>query len=294
VSPTIVAETTGSRLKEQAPITLKLSVLILSLLLSACNGWQILTGPVQDGAGHPVDTSTIPDAVPIYEPITKAGNKSPYTQFGKTYHLLPTSEGYRETGIASWYGSKFHGRLTSNGEIYNMYGMTAAHKTLPIPTYVRVTNLDNNRSVVLKVNDRGPFHESRIIDISYVAALKLGFADQGTAPVLVEALQPSSATQNNNKKPPITAQRPSAMPSGHYLQAGSFDSEQSAKQLAAKVGKLTNYPVSTYHRDAVFKVWIGPIAESAELNLIKRRLYQKAGISCFTVEPDLSSSTINP
>ena len=294
MSPAIVAKNTNSRLAEWTPTALKLNILTLSLLLSACGGWKILNTPVQDGAGQPVDISTIPDAVPIHEPITSAGNKSPYTQFGKTYSVLPTSEGYRETGIASWYGSKFHGRLTSNGEVYNMYAMTAAHKTLPIPAYVRVTNLDNNRSVVVKVNDRGPFHESRIIDMSYVAALKLGFADQGTALVLVEALQPSDSLQNSGASSPMPAQSTEAMARGQYLQAGSFDSEQSAKQLAAKVGELTDYPVSTYHRDAVFKVWIGPIAQSGELNQIKRHLYQTAGISSFTVKPDPSGGIINP
>ena len=286
MSPAIAAKNTNSQLANWTPIALKFSILTLSLLLSACGGWQIFNAPVQDGAGHPVDISTIPDALPIYEPITRAGNTSPYTQFGKTYYVLPTSEGYRETGIASWYGSKFHGRLTSNGEIYNMYAMTAAHKTLPIPTYARVTNLDNNRSVIVKINDRGPFHEARIIDVSYVAALKLGFADQGTAPVLVEALRPPSEAQNTDTNPSLPEQYPSVIPTGHYLQAGSFDNEQSAKLLAAKVRNFTDYQVSTYHLDSVFKVWIGPITESEELNPIKRDLYQRAGISCFTVKPD--------
>ena len=131
-------------------------------------------------------------------------NKSPYTQFGKTYYVLNSSQGFRETGIASWYGSKFHGRRTSNGDVYNMYAMTAAHKTLPIPTYVRVTNQENRRSVIVRVNDRGPFHESRIIDLSYVAALKLGFAANGTAKVSVEALNPATGYVSRPRCPKRT------------------------------------------------------------------------------------------
>ena len=136
------------------------------------------------------DVSQITDAQPQPVIRTRAGNKSPYTVLGKTYTLLPESEGYKEQGGASWYGTKFHGRRTANGEVYDMWGMTAAHKTLPIPSYVRVTNMVNGRSVVVLVNDRGPFHSERIIDLSYAAAVKLGFADQGVADVEVVDVTP--------------------------------------------------------------------------------------------------------
>lgn len=136
------------------------------------------------------DVSQIADAQPQPVIRTRAGNKSPYTVLGKTYTLLPESEGYKEQGGASWYGTKFHGRRTANGEVYDMWGMTAAHKTLPIPSYVRVTNMVNGRSVVVLVNDRGPFHSERIIDLSYAAAVKLGFADQGVADVEVVDVTP--------------------------------------------------------------------------------------------------------
>jgi rare lipoprotein A len=136
------------------------------------------------------DVSQIADAQPQPVIRTRAGNKSPYTVLGKTYTLLPESEGYKEQGGASWYGTKFHGRRTANGEVYDMWGMTAAHKTLPIPSYVRVTNMINGRSVVVLVNDRGPFHSERIIDLSYAAAVKLGFADQGVADVEVVDVTP--------------------------------------------------------------------------------------------------------
>jgi rare lipoprotein A len=136
------------------------------------------------------DIANIADAQPQPVTRTRAGNKSPYTVLGKTYTLLPVSEGYQESGGASWYGTKFHGRRTANGEVYDMWAMTAAHKTLPIPSYVRVTNVDNNRSVIVLVNDRGPFHSDRIIDLSYAAALKLGFAKQGVADVDVVDVTP--------------------------------------------------------------------------------------------------------
>lgn len=170
-----------------------------AVILSACSTVSdlfptaISSSDSSDGA--PVTTKNvdlIADAQPKPVIRTRAGNKSPYTVLGKTYTLLPDSQGYQEVGNASWYGTKFHGRYTANGDVYDMWGMTAAHKTLPIPSYVQVTNTDNGRSVVVLVNDRGPFHSERIIDLSYAAAVKLGFADQGTAEVEVVDVTPSS------------------------------------------------------------------------------------------------------
>lgn len=135
-----------------------------------------------------LNASEIADAVPRKDPITKAGNKNPYTVRGKTYHILPTHKGYKAQGGASWYGMKFHGHKTSNGEIYSVYAMTAAHKTLPIPSYAKVTNLVNGKTAIVRVNDRGPFHPGRIIDLSYAAATKLGFVNQGSTQVEVEAI----------------------------------------------------------------------------------------------------------
>jgi rare lipoprotein A len=137
-----------------------------------------------------IDFDAIPDAIPRAELKTQTGNPETYVIDGVTYRVLDTSAGYREEGIASWYGGYFHGRRTSSGDVYDMYLMTAAHKSLPLPTYVRVTNLTNGRSVVLRVNDRGPFVEDRIIDLSFAAASKLGMAAIGTAQVEVVALDP--------------------------------------------------------------------------------------------------------
>lgn len=142
---------------------------------------------------RPRSAAHVPDAVPQPEPRSRRGNARTYEVFGETHHVMQSSQGYRETGIASWYGQKFHGHETSNGEIYDMYAMSAAHRNLPIPTYVRVTNLDNQKQVVVRINDRGPFvGEERIIDLSYAAAYRLGMLSQGTAQVRVESLPPES------------------------------------------------------------------------------------------------------
>ncbi|WP_445945159.1 septal ring lytic transglycosylase RlpA family protein [Shewanella sp.] len=133
------------------------------------------------------DVSKVPNAVPKYEPYSRQGNRD-YKVLGKNYSVLSHGKDFRQRGIASWYGSKFHGHLTSNGEVYDMYTMSAAHKTLPIPSYVKVRNEDNNREIIVRVNDRGPFHEGRVIDLSYAAAYKLGVLSTGTARVNLEAI----------------------------------------------------------------------------------------------------------
>jgi len=173
-------------------------VVAATTVMLALQGCTLLaSGPVApgpgDGASIPLargPVSAVPDAVPKPEVKTRSGNPESYEIDGKVYRVLDTSEGYRETAMASWYGQAFQGRRTSSGEPYDMYQMTAAHKTLPIPTYVRVTNMENGRSVVVRVNDRGPFIEGRIIDLSLVAAQKLDMVRNGTARVEVVALDP--------------------------------------------------------------------------------------------------------
>ena len=277
-----------------------LSVLVAALLLCSCGYTPSLSSQKPDSAGRAVNTNAIGNAVPKVEPITRAGNKSPYKVFGKTYFLLPTSIGYKESGIASWYGTKFHGRKTANGETYNMYGMTAAHKSLPIPSYVRVTNIENRRSIIVRVNDRGPFHGPRIIDLSYVGAIKLGFAEQGTAKVLVEAIDPSGGETNLVAAPTavskkviveaVSATSVDTVPMllitpGSYLQVGAFDKAASAQGLQKKVRLFTQLPILVQQREKLFKVWIGPIADNLELLLTKRILKQEANISGFIVSP---------
>ena len=158
---------------------------LLAALLTGCGTLQKDRAP-----SGGVDLSRIPDAVPKPEPRSRYGNPESYEVNGQHYYVLESSSGYFERGTASWYGEKFHGRRTSSGERYDMYAMTAAHRTLPLPTYVQVTNLRNGRSVVVRVNDRGPFHDNRLIDLSYVAAAKLDMLESGTAPVEVRAIDP--------------------------------------------------------------------------------------------------------
>lgn len=161
---------------------------LISLLLISCSNGRY--AQKHDSAPiRPPTQMELKDAEVKHEPVGRGNN--PYVVFGKSYKPMKVRKPFNQTGIASWYGKKFHGHLTSNGEVYNMYGMSAAHKTLPLPSYVRVTNLSNNKSVVVRVNDRGPFHESRIIDLSYSAAVKIGVFDTGTAEVKVETILPA-------------------------------------------------------------------------------------------------------
>jgi rare lipoprotein A len=153
-----------------------------------------------------VDVSRIPDATPTLH--TGAYKANPYTVLGKTYFPLSDSKRYVASGTASWYGTKFHGQNTANGEVYDLYGMSAAHKTLPLPSYVRVTNLDNNKSVILRVNDRGPFYSDRIIDLSYAAAKKLGYAEIGTARVKVEGIDPQEWWAAKGRPAPLMLNEP--------------------------------------------------------------------------------------
>ncbi|RDB44421.1 septal ring lytic transglycosylase RlpA family protein [Halomonas sp. DQ26W] len=167
---------------------------------------------------NPPDVSEIPDAVPRVEAPSRGGNRPTYEVWGKTYRVLPDASGYARQGTASWYGEKFHGYATSNGEIYDMYKMTAAHRSLPLPTYARVTSLENGRSVIVRVNDRGPFHNDREIDLSYAAAARLDILDRGTGRVKVEAIDPerwlaeNGRNGENRNASPVVQSPPDAEP----------------------------------------------------------------------------------
>lgn len=222
-----------------------------------------------------LDPDNIPDAVPIFEPRTSAGNKSPYTVLGETYEVMPESTGYTRVGKASWYGKKFHGYKTSNGETYDMYKMSAAHRTLPIPSYVRVTNLANGRSGIVRVNDRGPFHSERIMDLSYAAAVKLDMVRSGTAQIRIEAVQPSTNAYaaNEASKAEVPQKKPVADGST-YLQAGAFRNQDSAMALREKLADLTGRPVNVDSLQGFFKVRIGPLADPNEVRNITDLLVQ--------------------
>ena len=230
----------------------------VAALLAACAGKPPTGEPVDGPSESGLRASDVKDAVPRAEPRARYGNHSPYEVFGKTYTVLPASKGYRERGTASWYGSKFHGRRTSSGEPYDMHLPTAAHKTLPLPTYAEVTNLDNGLKVIVKINDRGPFKDDRIIDLSYGAALRLGMVGTGTARVEVRAIDVGGGGETPDKR---TA---NAVPSDTWLQAGAYSQRDGAKKLARELEKADLKPVSIRDGDGLYRVWLGPFASAAE------------------------------
>lgn len=260
---------------------------IVLLIAVGCTSTSPKTAPpkqpgfdeLRDSApAQPVDTSHVPDAIPRYEARTMAGNKNPYTVLGKTYYLIADERSYKERGLASWYGKKFHGRRTSNGEIYDMYAMTAAHKTLPIPSYLRVTNLNNGKSAVVRVNDRGPFHSDRIIDLSYAAAQRIGILGAGTGSVEVEIVLPSDAAPPPRAPEPLNQIVPgSELPPSTHLQIGAFSQEKSAKQFAADVGVKLSYPVKISRAQGdktVYRVRVGPLRNAQQLQDVRNQLQQ--------------------
>ena len=226
------------------------------------------------------DLAKIPDAVPRVEPRSRGGNKSPYQVRGRTYYVLPSSRGYQAMGTASWYGAKFHGHATSNGEIYNMYAMTAAHKSLPIPTYLRVTNLRNGRQVIVRVNDRGPFHSDRVIDLSYAAAGKLGYVEQGTAEVKLEAIDPAAWQQARLPQRAKPAKPTISKPAGPvYVQVAVFARYAAALQMKQDLQRVVSEPVVIYLDDAVspqlHKVKVGPFKNRPAAERVQALLAQQ-------------------
>jgi rare lipoprotein A len=222
----------------------------------------------------PLDPSKIREVVPVVETRTMAGNRSPYVVNGKTYRVMASEEGYSEIGLASWYGEKFHGHQTSNGEIFDMYQVSAAHKSLPIPSYLTVTNLDNQRSIVVRVNDRGPFHSDRILDLSYAAAWKLGFSNTGTARVKVEAVVPDLYNQGYPSTRVIASNIGGMGGAGKYLQIGAFSDLQAARRVTDKVQQMTSRPVfirsvqADNARQVLHRVRVGPLSDPAEIDRI--------------------------
>jgi len=237
-------------------------LLLLVLLLSACALPDRWPGPARppgepvDGApDETLDVSRIRPVTPRPEPRSPYGNHSPYTVLGQTYQVRPSAAGYRERGIASWYGTKFHGRLTSSGEPYDMYQLTAAHRSLPLPTFAEVTHLENGRSIIVRINDRGPFHPDRIIDLSWAAAVKLGIDQAGTGRVDVRAI--------TFDEPEVPVIRPARLPV--VLQVGAFSERQRADAVAATL--IDSGVASTTIESArtasgrVWRVRVGPLED---------------------------------
>lgn len=205
------------------------------------------------------------------EPFSKYGNPPFYEVNGQRYYTRASSQGYRERGIASWYGVKFHGQPTSSGEIYDMYAMTAAHRSLPLPTYVMVTNLDNGRHVIVRVNDRGPFHSDRIIDLSYAAAKKLGFVHSGTERVEVRTIDPQTGVPYA-----AASQEENFLKGEFYLQVAAFQDRQRAERLQQQLQALFDATVrvnSIQRQQAtLYRVRIGPLSSVKKLDIFTRRL----------------------
>jgi peptidoglycan lytic transglycosylase len=259
-------------------------------------------GPGADATSVNIDA--IPDAVPKAEPLHRYANR-PYSALGKTYVPLQVPGNYKERGIASWYGKKFNGQRTSIGEIYDMYAMTAAHPTLPIPSYARVTNLSNGKSVVVRINDRGPFLHNRIMDLSYAAAYKLGFINSGSAEVEVDSI----AVDGNGNAPVMAAAAPSsvkveplqatpvamAVPSlpvemagarngKVFLQLGAFRSAQGAESFLARMrGELGDgaKPLALYRKGGLTRVHLGPFATADEAREAANKLASTLGFKPF-------------
>ncbi|EHJ92018.1 RlpA-like lipoprotein [Vreelandella boliviensis LC1] len=246
---------------------------------------------------EPPDVTKVPDAEPRIEQPSRAGNRSNYEVWGKTYHVLPDATGYEKRGTASWYGEKFHGYATSNGEIYDMYKMSAAHRSLPLPTFARVTSLDNGQSVIVRVNDRGPFHSDREIDLSYAAAARLGFLESGTGSVKVEAINPEQwlAERGRAHTPARVAEAPRVAPNASpaavqsvasaparssqashspssqgetsdavYLQIAALGNPEGAQQLQQRLQGEQPHGVRILSDADIYRVQVGPITPSQE------------------------------
>ena len=225
--------------------------------------------------GPPTDLLSVPDAVPRAEPRSKSGNPPFYDVLGHRYFVLASAEGYAERGVASWYGPTFHGVSTAMGEPYDMYAMTAAHKTLPLPAYARVTNLRNGRSVVVRINDRGPFVANRLIDLSYTAAAKLDMLREGTTLVEVRALTPGAPQAEALTR---ASQTP---PPELFVQAGAFAEEQNARNLLSRLraaGLSKAFVLAPSNGRHLYRVRVGPVGSVAQYDELTARL-AKLGVT---------------
>lgn len=234
-------------------------------------GYYLDDGP---GANPPANLDTVPDAVPRHEPLHRFANR-PYVALGTAYTPRSSASDYRAEGVASWYGRRFHGKPTASGEPYDMYAMTAAHPTLPIPSYARITALDSGRSVVVRINDRGPFHKSRLIDVSYTAAYKLGFVDRGSARVRVEGLDPGATAASDT---PLAA--------GVFLQLGAFSWADNAQQLVARLAReLAVDPARTrvIVHDRLHRVQLGPYSSEDEALAERVRVRERLDLNAVLI-----------
>lgn len=248
-------------------------IILVFLVVSACSTpREVLKPAQQDGGPRPgsVDVSRIPDAVPTVEPLSKYGNPESYIVNDRRYYVMNSNNDFVERGIASWYGEKFHGRRTSSGEPYDMYAMTAAHKSLPLPTYVEVKNIQNGKRIVVKVNDRGPFHDNRIIDLSYAAAAKLDILAKGTGLVEIRSIDPARHANERIVEAPVAVSGYNN--AGFYIQVGAFTQRENAENMKTRLGVIDDRPVSVttalINGAQIYRVRIGPITDVADADRI--------------------------
>ncbi len=243
---------------------------ITYVLLSACGVTKKAPTSSDAAPNKQIDVSNIPNAIPKNEARSRYGNPKSYVVFDKRYYVMESGKGFVEKGIASWYGTKFHGRRTSSGETYDMYAMTAAHKNLPLPTYVKVTNLENGKTIIVKVNDRGPFHENRIIDLSYTAAIKLDIIKNGTGLVEVRTVEPGqNIPASSGDGAPVKAVSVSnsndQAEAGFYIQVGSFGQLGNAESLRKKLSPLGEQLIkisqTVVDGKTLYRVKIGPLTD---------------------------------
>ena len=282
-------------------------------------GYYLDDGP---GDNPPANIDAIPDAVPRVEPLLARANK-PYIALGNSYTPMTEFQPYKKRGVASWYGKRYHGQKTSAGEVYDMYGMTGAHTILPLPSYVRVTNPENQKSVIVRINDRGPFHSDRLIDLSYAASYKLGLAGKGSGIVDVEAIdarkyvqnppaalaektvtsiEPSSVIVEPLKIADVPAAKaikntpaqvsssdkstPPAVP-GTFVQVGAFKSADNADLLSRKItgqNLVENIPVNSWYNQGIYRVRIGPYANRTEAELAAAKVKKALGMNTYIID----------
>jgi rare lipoprotein A len=265
--------------KSQGPL-----LLLFLLLLNACTNQHGRYQQSSDSTPTRLpNVAELRDAIPRQEAHSRGGNRD-YQVRGKHYQVLKSAENFEQKGTASWYGKKFHGHLTSNGEVYDMYAMSAAHKNLPLPTYAQITNLSNNKSVIVRINDRGPFHQSRVIDLSYSAAYKLDMLKTGTAPVSIKAINhfDTSATPAPDQRlSPVPIPEPEVVTApGHYIQVFATKDPAVAKSTASALARLYQQNVIWPEADGIYRVQIGPIEQRAQtvsiLSTLKKTGYPTA------------------
>ncbi len=255
-----------------------LFVIFAMSLLSACSSSRYQDTHDSIPSRLP-NISELNDAIARAEPHSRGGNKN-YRVRGINYKVLNTAQGFEQIGTASWYGKKFHGHLTSNGEVYDMYAMSAAHKNLPLPTYLKVTNLGNNKSVIVRVNDRGPFHQSRIVDLSYSAAYKLDMLKAGTAKVKITAITEFGEKTKKNSSQVANIKTGTHVPNialpheKNYIQVFATSKYQLAKSTAKMLSKQYSQTVNYPKKNGLYRIQIGPVVNKTKLNKLLIELKQ--------------------